>query len=425
MKPRILFVDDEEKILNGMEKMLFRQRKHWDIQFCNSGAAALEAIKKESFDVVISDMRMPGMDGIQCLEQVYKLTPNTVRMMLTGNTDLDTAIQAVNQGNVFRFLTKPCEAQTLVDMIKAGIRQFQLISAEKELLNKTLSGSVKLLTEILTMVDPQTFKHSLWMRDSVRSVVRQLNVANAWEIMLAAMLGEIGHITLPEELAEKMRQNEQNLSANEQETLMSLPEISHNLIRHIPRLEGVAQIIRYKNKNFDGSGFPSDGISGEDIPLGARIIHIFADAENHSSKGQSPIRIRQNMKEMPGRYDPQILDAVLSVFVSPHENTEQQEKKVSSVQTQQLRIGHKLLSNITTTKGEIVVARGQIISPAVLQKIKTVRELYGIQEPIKVEQRPENRLSDTSKYIVAKKDPAAKTSDNQGGTISIFTKESP
>ncbi|MFH1417727.1 MAG: response regulator, partial [Planctomycetota bacterium] len=136
MSKKILCVDDDPNILNAYRRGL---RRLFEIETAEGGAEGLEAIASQGpFAVVVSDMRMPGMDGIQFLTAVKKRAPESVRIMLTGNADQQTAMDAVNEGSIFRFLTKPCPPEHLAKALTAGIEQYRLITAEKELLGKTL-----------------------------------------------------------------------------------------------------------------------------------------------------------------------------------------------------------------------------------------------------------------------------------------------
>ena len=179
---RILFVDDEPDLLEGIQRMLFRERQRWEMHFATSGAVGLAELAKTPFAVVVADMRMPQMDGVEFLRRARQGAPDTVRMMLTGNTDQETAIRAVNDGNVFRFMTKPVERETLVNVIEAGVEQHRLITAEKELLSGTLVGSVALLAELLAETDPDSHTHALWLRDMARAAVHELKPEKSWEI---------------------------------------------------------------------------------------------------------------------------------------------------------------------------------------------------------------------------------------------------
>ena len=154
MTDKTLFVDDEPNVLAACKRSLGRKVK---ITTATSGAEGLETIRKDGpFAVVLSDMRMPEMDGIQFICAVRQLAPDTVCMMLTGNSDQETAMNAVNRGQIFRFLTKPCPQEDLFAALEAGIKQYRLITAEKELLQKTLTGSIRALVDVLGLVNPKS-----------------------------------------------------------------------------------------------------------------------------------------------------------------------------------------------------------------------------------------------------------------------------
>ncbi len=154
----ILFVDDEELVLASYQRVL---RKQFAFDVASSGQQAIDIVgSHEPYAVVVSDMRMPGMNGIELLRRVKAISPQTIRLMLTGNSDVQTAIDAVNEGSVFRFLTKPCSPEALATAISDGLIQYRLIRAEKELLENTLHGSIRLLTEVLGLVNPAAFNQS-------------------------------------------------------------------------------------------------------------------------------------------------------------------------------------------------------------------------------------------------------------------------
>src|ERR1035438_9616095 len=158
MMDKILFVDDESLALSGYQRLLHRG---FDVGIALDAEQGLASIQKNGpYAVVIPDMRMPGMNGAQFLSQVRQKAPDTVRMLLTGYTDLDAAMDAVNDGNIFRFLTKPCEKDLLVKAITSGVEQYRLVRIEKDLLEKTLRGSIRVLTDVLSAASPETFGRS-------------------------------------------------------------------------------------------------------------------------------------------------------------------------------------------------------------------------------------------------------------------------
>jgi response regulator RpfG family c-di-GMP phosphodiesterase len=258
---------------------------------------------------VVADRQMPRMDGIAFLSAVRKSAPDTIRIMLTGNADLEGAIRVVNEGNIFRFLTKPCPPDMLTRALQDAQAQYRLVTAEKELLNKTLNGSIKLLTDILSMVDNQSFGRARTLRDAITAVTARLCVENAWEIHLAVMLASIGYVTIPPETLVKSHAG-QPLSPVEEQMLARLPETAARLLANIPRLEGVARIVLYQHKHFDGSGFPMDSTAGESIPLGSRLLKILIDMMDAQGAGLTRLKALEKLQSQSGRYDPALLAAV-------------------------------------------------------------------------------------------------------------------
>ncbi|MDD4952329.1 MAG: response regulator, partial [Desulfovibrionaceae bacterium] len=281
MREKILFVDDDPNILNSMRRNL---RNKFNLSTSESGEQGLRAIEKEGpFAVVVSDLKMPGMNGIDFLARVRDLSKDTVRVMLTGYAELESAISAVNEGNVFRFLTKPCDMSTLVNTLVQCLEQYRLITAERELLDKTLSGSVELCSEILSMVNPVAFDTSSRIKRYVRYIAEHKDPENLWQYEIAAMLSQIGCVTLKPETLEKVAEN-RPLNGEEQQVYDMHPTIAYDLLSRIPRMAGVAKMIMYQNKNYDGTGNPREKIAGEDIPLGARILKLVLDYDMHLSQ---------------------------------------------------------------------------------------------------------------------------------------------
>jgi DNA-binding NtrC family response regulator len=151
MSDRILLVDDDSHVLDGYRRSLSRD---FLVETAAGPDEALPLIEKNGpFAVIVSDMRMPGMSGIQLLGAVKSISPETVRIILTGNADMETAIDAINEGNIFRFLIKPCAHEVMAKTLTAALVQYRLVTAEKQLLEQTLSGSIQVLTEVLSLVN--------------------------------------------------------------------------------------------------------------------------------------------------------------------------------------------------------------------------------------------------------------------------------
>lgn len=375
MSEKVLCVDDDSRVLDAYRRGL---RKQFAIDTALGGEEALSAIDSQGpYAVVVSDMRMPGMDGVRLLGKIRQQAPDTVRIMLTGNADLQTAIEAVNEGNIFRFLTKPCPPETLAKSLTAGVRQYQLVMTEKELLEKTFRGSIKVLIEVLSLINPTAFGHASRVRRLVHKMCGELKADNAWQCEVAAMLSQIGYVTIPTETLEKVHDGRE-LKANEMEMLEAHPSVGRNLIVNIPRLECVAEAIGYQNKRFDGSGEPSDAIEGKDIPIGARILKVALDYDTLRWSGSAEIDAMVELRKRSGWYDPVVLRALEAVigFDEAFEFREVMVQELSTLMT--------LAEDIRTTDGTIVVGKGQEVTTSLCQRVKNFARNRHIKEPFRV-----------------------------------------
>src|SRR5579862_9589983 len=211
MNAEILFVDDDPEVLEGCQRSL---RKDFKIDTALGGAPALALMQGCSpYAVVVADMRMPGMNGIEFLMELERTAPDTVRIMLTGNADQKTARDAVNQGHIFRFLTKPCPHEELVLALRGGLKQYQLVTAERDVLEKTLNGSARMLSDILAVHDSHSFGKSQRLREYMRAIADHLQLKQTWDLELAAMLSQIGCVTIPQAVLERSRSGRPTVGA--------------------------------------------------------------------------------------------------------------------------------------------------------------------------------------------------------------------
>jgi len=383
MSMKILCVDDEPNILSGYQRAL---RKQFEIETASGGAEALQKIKTSGpYAVLVTDMRMPGMDGVQFLKEARQVAPDSVRIMLTGNADQQTATDAVNDGHIFRFLSKPCPPEDLARALSAGLEQYRLVTAEKELLEKTLGGTIKMLIEILSSVDPALFGRAQALRQSMRTLAAalladgKLTREELWPLELAALLAEIGAVTIPPFVIDKVRRGA-TLTEDEQKIWNRVPETGYTLLRNIPRLEPVAEIVRFQRKHYDGGGVPLGLLSGALIPQGARMLKVLLDmaeveAGNISRRGALALMLRQAQ-----RYDPQILAAVRQCL---GEDKQAAPKAPSvAVALNRLATGHVLAKDILTADGKVLLTAGRKLTDVLLERLHNYAAVVSIQEPI-------------------------------------------
>ena len=383
MTEKVLLVDDEPNILSGYNRHL---RKEFEVATAQGGEAALKALDDEGpFAVIVSDMQMPGLSGVQLLAEFEKRTPETVRIMLTGNADQGTATTAINDGHIFRFLTKPCTPEALAHTIGEALAHHRLITAEKELLQRTLGGAVKVLVDVLAIVDPDSFGRATKLRDWMRKMAVELKLKNTWSLDLAAMLSFLGFVTVPAEVIAKKRAGE-DLTDFEQGMLDKVPEVGRDLISNIPRLKPVGEMVYLQRKGYDGSGLPANGPSGEKIPIGARVLRVLIDLME-ASGGQSPGPVAFSvMDERRVEYDPKILQAARAcLFVESSANGQGAGEEVIQLRPiAGLLPGHQLASDIKTVSGQLVLAKGHVLSVALIAKVHNLAKVHRLAEPVKV-----------------------------------------
>jgi response regulator RpfG family c-di-GMP phosphodiesterase len=239
-RPRLLFVDDEQIVLDGIAANL---RRNYGVATATSGAAGLEILKQDtSIAVVVSDMRMPSMNGATFLTQAAEVAPHAVRMLLTGDSDLESAIAAVNRGQLFRFLTKPCQRNELRSAIDSAVDMYRRQLAERELLEQTLRGSIKMLLDILALQRRSAFDRAHRIKARVLELATALGFAETWQLEVAALATQIGYVTLPLELLDKLDQDEP-LGEADRRLLARMPETTAALLGNVPRLEVVREIL--------------------------------------------------------------------------------------------------------------------------------------------------------------------------------------
>lgn len=376
MSEKVLFVDDDPVILDFYRDYLERQ---FEIETALSGTEALELLRNRGpYAVLVADMKMPEMNGIELLTEARRVAPDMVRLMLTADAERETAVDAINRGHIFQFLGKPCAPEMLVMALEAAIKQYQLIVSERELIEKTLSGSIKMLTEVLSAVEPESFGLGQKVREAARPLAEKLGFTQVWELEIAALLCGLGHVTIPPATMQRVRVGG-NLSVVERGMLARVPEFGRNLLQNIPRLEKVAELVYLQQKNFDGSGFPPGSMNGDAIPEGARILRVLLDMCRLELEGVPRVQALSKMREKKGIYDLRIVTAALESFL------QDRLKQGRAVTLGELAVGHVLLSAIETNEGMLIAPAETRISQMLLEKLRNFTELSAIREPIYVQ----------------------------------------
>ncbi len=380
---RVLLVDDDLNLLSAFQRTF---RRIFDFDTAPGGAEALELIRtKGPYAVVVADMRMPLMDGIELLERVRTLAPDTVRVMLTGNADQQTAVDAVNRGQIFRFLNKPCPHEILQEAIQSGLQCHDFRLRERQLLEETLGGAVHLMAEVLGAVAPEALGQGRRLRDSARVFCAYLGVADAWEVEIAAQLSGLGFAILPPYLIRKASSGAE-LTDEERSVLRRVPRVGHDLLVKVPRLQNVARAVLYQHQRHDGGGNPGDGTSGADLPLGSRILRILHDRLELEADGVAKQAAHDALRQRLGAYDPDLLKRCFECFPDYLVQSLSAGLPVHAVPAAALRPGQVAVSDIVSSSGIVFLSAGHVLSATMIARLAAHAELGQLREPLLVQE---------------------------------------
>jgi response regulator RpfG family c-di-GMP phosphodiesterase len=352
--PRILCVDDEIRVVEGLAAHL---RRNYQVLTANGGSGALQILKEQGACVIVSDMRMPGMDGATLLKHVKQLYPETTRILLTGETGRDAAIAAVNEGQIFRFLTKPCAPDNLRAAIEAGVEHHRLLLAEKVLLQETLIGCIKALVDILALTNPVAFGRATRVSGLASELAAATSNKGFWQLEAAAMLSQIGYISLPTELVEKLYYGTR-LTPEERVLADGAPSVAQKLLGRIPRLESVIEILAASRQE------TNDRPAGL-IKLGADILRLVLEYDAQIVQGRPVPAAVEALRTPMGRYDKKLienLESLVGVAVGHRE--------VMEVAVGRLAAGMVLVDDLRTQVGTLLVPKGFEVTETFLERAR-------------------------------------------------------
>jgi CheY-like chemotaxis protein len=375
MSERVLFVDDEPHVLDGIQRIL---RKQCNLCTATSGAEGLQLMGESGpFALIVSDMRMPSMNGAQFLAKVHEQSPDTVRMILSGQADLQATIAAVNDGHIYRFLSKPCPSDQLVAAVGDGLKQYRLLTAERVLLEQTLNGSVQMLIEILGMVRPAASNRASRLRRYAVDLAAALALPERWQWGLAALVSQIGCVALPEELLSKVEAG-QTLSDEEKRLYESHPEVAGKLLASIPRLEDVAAIVTAQFTDLNLAS-QSEEIHQWDIrSIGRLLLRTSFEFDRLIMRGASREAAVDTLRTSQLAFPQTIVRALLTL------SRTSQDRIVREVRLRDLEVGMILDEDLVSPKGIRLVPTGQEVTRTLIVRLLSIAAGVGVAEPFRV-----------------------------------------
>jgi response regulator RpfG family c-di-GMP phosphodiesterase len=409
----LLFVDDEPGILSSLRR-LFRPQGY-RILIAESGQAGLDILEKETVDLVISDMRMPEMDGATFLKAVRGRWPQIMRILLTGYADITSTVSAINEGEIYRYISKPWDDTEIVIVVRDALERQKLEKENRRLTEltqqqnealKSLNASLEqkvaertaALKEALAFVEQshvelkksflttvqvfaglvelrsgqagsQLAGHGRRVADNARGLAQRLDLDEneVQNIMFAALLHDIGKLGLPDELLTKPFTL---LTQDQRAQVIKHPTIGQNILMSIERLRDAALLVRHHHESFDGSGFP-DRLAGMAIPLGSRLLSVVNDydALQAGTLVQRPLRQEEALTFLTSnrgkRYDPQLVDAFAELLA------EHSHFKISEIQVRPLHLkpGMVLARDLSHRDGYLLLAKGCMLTKEIIGQL--------------------------------------------------------
>lgn len=425
----LLFVDDEKNILSSLERT-FRVLPY-RVLTATSGKAGLEIMEKEPVDLVISDMRMPEMSGAEFLARVAERWPDTMRFLLTGYADLESTVSAVNEGHIYKYLSKPWQDNDLKLSVKRALEKKHLEEERRQLLQtvkeqnaelkdlnsnleqkveervheiermrgmlesayrelkKNFVDSVGVFSSIIEAREGSVAGHSRRVANAAHRVAVQMgmNDSEAQHVLFAALLHDIGKVALSDDL---LRRPFAALTHEERGEVVKHPVVGEALLMSLASLHTAAKMIRSHHERYDGSGYP-DGLKGEDIPLGARILAVANDYDGLRNgrlllERLSEQETRQYLIRHRGTlYDPHVVDTFLSTL--EHGKTEGQDDEMMMMDPGQLRPGMRLARELVTKSGMVLLPEGHVLDQSLILKIQALARNTGAQIRICVQRQ--------------------------------------
>jgi hypothetical protein len=329
-----------------------------------SGVVILSALEDDFADLVEVARSSPGISFFWLIE-------NPSAASRAGVSSLaNVTLLPFNTGVAW---LKPLIAKTFRDQEQRR--------ESSDLLEGTVSGTVSTLFEVLSITDPYSASLGKRLRYAVDLFCRSAGLELTWEIETAALIAEIGVLTVPARVIMKS-QSGQELSKFEKDLIAHIPERGADLLQQVPSLQLISKIVRYQGKHFDGGGLPNDGVAGERIPLGARVLKILNDLFKWKDDGKSEDEAVEEMRLVEHRYDPQLLASARGCFdINVPSNIA---ARTLPLTVRDLKPGQLLVSKIMTEDGVLLIRDGQVISAQLLHKLRNFAFTSGIKEPIHV-----------------------------------------
>lgn len=360
-RPRVLCVDDDERLLAGLQ---LRLRHRFDVSVANSAATALGKIdRRNPFAVVLSDLKMPQSSGLMLLGVMRRVTPLTVRIILTGYADAATLLTVINEAETFRILVKPVDGELLLRAVEDAVEHHKSLISERDIVVQTLAGVSNIVSETLALANPVVAARASRVRRLAGEICERISPRDRWLVELAALASQVGYMGVPADLRDRLLSGV-TPSPPDAKAQERLHTSSSQLFRDLPRLEQVRESIRLQHVRYDLANTAGAFGSSQDLPLGARILHLASEADALLSLGIPPTDVVGHLEARLGEFDPIVLAAL-------HEELAEQAGRndVHDLPLRTAAIGMRVLEDVVLPGGVVLIPRGLEITPNLLARI--------------------------------------------------------
>jgi response regulator RpfG family c-di-GMP phosphodiesterase len=413
--PRILLVDDDESMLFILQQTIAKEG--YEVETAFSAAEALQRVRQKSYALVMTDQRMPGMTGVDLLSQIQDIQPDTTRILITGVVELNTVIDSINKGEIYRFLMKPWLNEELLLTVRNGVQRYELIRRNAKLHDETVSMNerlVELNEELRAWVlreEAQNLQlaklNNTLQQNLQRSIELCLKTMESFHptlgaqarrvhslccvmaetlglteserhvLEISAWLHDIGLLAVPRSIIKVWEKRPEDLNARELKIVQQHPVLGQELARFVHDLASVGLVIRAHHERFDGKGFP-DGLSSDAIPWLGRLLAVAVAYAEAEQKGEEPSVILR--KGSGKQFDPEAVKALISASRQHTQTGSEREVLVD-----QLKPGMTLAQGIYNSKGKLMVPAGEVLSKPVIQKLQKQHRTSPIQQSLFVQ----------------------------------------
>lgn len=427
----VLVVDDDEDILKALRRLLANLEV--DVYTAGSGQEALNLLKNHPVSLIISDQRMPNMTGVEFLQQSREISPDSIRVLLTGYADIDATVEAINKGAIKYYFNKPWDDEFLLSRIRESLEMYKVTSENKRLhqltrqQNEQLNASleqrvaeqtaeikdkhqeliqsfmetIKAFSTIVELRFKEVGSHSQRVGALIKKLLKSfdLNQKEYQDIVVAAFLHDIGKISIPDKIIAK---SPDQYTASDRELVSRHPALGQSCVYHISGFEKVGILIRNHHENYDGSGYP-DGLVEMQIPLGSRLIRIADSFDHHAfTKGYPDMKTSNDaaahlVRHSGAKFDPDLVKRFIDCDIA-RDFLMGESSEARVVQPAELQEGMVVAKDIRTKHGMFLLPSGAKLSKGMIKRIAKIHAADPILKGVKVYAKKGKKTGE-SRYV--------------------------